>query len=272
MAPPAPPPPPALPAFTAALWAELLKARRSPAPWLTALGISLGPLVGALFMMVLRDPAWARRVGLLNAKAQLVSGAADWPGYLSMVQQAVALGGALIFGLTVTWVFGREYADDTAKDLLALPTPREAVVLAKCLVVAGWCLVLAALVAALAFGLGRALALEGGSVALARQAAATIALVAGTTVLLVMPFAWVASATRGYLPTVGAMFLVMFATQVLAALGWGAYFPWAVPALAAGSAGPEAARLGAESYLLVVVTGLAGIAGTAAWWRLADQA
>jgi len=257
--------------FTVALWAEALKARRSKVLWLTALGFSLGPLVGALFMMVLRDPEWARRAGLLNAKAQLASGTADWPGYLSMVQQAVAVGGAFIFGLLVTWIFGREYSDRTAQDLLALPVAREAIVLAKVVVAAGWSLVLAALVAALTLGLGNALALDGGSFALAQQAAGTISLVAGLTVLLVLPYAWVASATRGYLPTVGAMLLVAFATQVLAALGWGAYFPWAVPALAAGAAGPEAARLGVESFVLVALAGLAGIAGTVAQWRFADQ-
>jgi ABC-2 type transport system permease protein len=257
--------------FAVALWIESLKARRSKALWLTALGFSLAPLVGALFMMVLRDPEWARRAGLLNAKAQLVSGTADWPAYLKMVQQAVAVGGAFIFGLLVTWIFGREYSDRTANVLLALPVAREAIVLAKVVVAAGWSLVLAALVATLAFGLGNALALDGGSFALAQQAAGTIALVAGLTVLLVLPYAWVASATRGYLPTVGAMFLVTFVTQVLAALGWGAYFPWAVPALAAGAGGPEAARLGVESFVLVGLAGLAGIASTVAQWRFADQ-
>jgi ABC-2 type transport system permease protein len=258
--------------FTAALWVELLKARRSKALWLTALGFSLAPLVGAMFMMVLRDPEWARRAGLLNTKAQMVSGTADWPGYLSMVQQAVAVGGSFIFGLIVTWVFGREYGDRTVNDLLALPVPREAIVLAKITVVAAWSLALALLVSVLALCLGTLLGLEGGTFTLAQQAAGTIARVAGLTVLLVMPFGWVASATRGYLPTVGAMFLVAFVTQVLAALGWGAYFPWAVPALAAGAAGPEAARLGAGSYTLAALAGLAGVAATLTQWRFADQA
>jgi ABC-2 type transport system permease protein len=256
----------------AALWAEFLKVRRSKMPWLTALGFSLAPLVGALFMVVLRDPEWARGAGLLNAKAQALSSTADWRGYVSMVQQAVAVGGGLIFGLIVTWVFGREFSDRTVTDLLALPVPRHAIVLAKFVVVAAWSLALVLLVSVLGLGLGTALALEGGSVALARETAGTLALVGSLTLLLVLPFAWVASATRGYLPTVGAMFLVTFATQVLAALGWGAYFPWAVPALAAGAAGPEAARLGGESYLLVAVAGLAGVASALAQWRFADQA
>jgi ABC-2 type transport system permease protein len=35
-------------------------------------------------------------------------------------------------------VFGREYSDRTLKDLLALPTLRSAIVLAKFVVVASW--------------------------------------------------------------------------------------------------------------------------------------
>jgi ABC-2 type transport system permease protein len=255
----------------AALWTELLKARRSKALWLTALGFSLAPLAGALFMVVLRDPDWARRAGLLNAKAQAISGSADWPSYWSLLAQATAVGGLLIFGVVATWVFGREHSDHTAKDLLALPTAREAIVCAKFVVVAGWSLLLAALIYALTVCLGSALGLPGGSAALTAQAAGTMGLVAGLTILLVTPLAWVASAARGYLPAIGALFLLVFLAQILATLGWGAYFPWAIPALAAGSAGPEAAQLGPESYLIVTLAGLAGIAATLAWWRLADQ-
>jgi ABC-2 type transport system permease protein len=255
----------------AALWVELLKARRSKAPWLTALGFSLAPLMGALFMVVLRDPQWARRAGLLNAKAQALSGSADWPSYWGVVEQATAVGGVMIFGLIATWVFGREFSDQTAKDLLALPTAREAIVLAKFVVVAGWSLLLAAMICALTFCLGTALGLAGGSAALMGQAAVTVAAVAGMTVSVVTPLAWAASAGRGYLPAVGVMFLAVFLAQVLAALGWGAYFPWSVPALAAGAAGPEAARLGPESYLVVALAGVAGIAATVAQWRFADQ-
>jgi ABC-2 type transport system permease protein len=67
------------------------------------------------------------------------------------------------------------------------------------------------------------------------------------------------------------MFLLLVLSQIVAALGWGGHFPWSVPALSSGVAGPEAARLGFGSYLLVACAGLAGIAGTLAWWRFADQ-
>lgn len=255
----------------AALWAESLKARRSRMPWLTALGISLAPLMGGLFMMTLQDPEWARRFGLISTKAQITAGTADWPTYLGLLTQAVAVGGLIIFGLVAIWVFGREYGDRTITDLLALPTSREAIVVAKFVVIASWAFALTVLVYALGLGMGAAIGLPGWSTELALGSAGRIVVMAGLTVLLVTPFAWAASAGRGYLPPIGVMFLAIFLSQVIAALGWGAYFPWSVPTLTSGVAGPELQQVGMSGYLLVVLTGMAGVAGTLAWWRLADQ-
>ena len=108
--------------FLAALWAEALKARRSKVPWLTALGFSLAPLVGGLFMIILKDPERARSMGLISAKAQLAAGVADWPTFFGLLAQATAVGGAMLFTIVTAWVFGREFSDHTAKELLALPT------------------------------------------------------------------------------------------------------------------------------------------------------
>ena len=64
--------------FTAALWSETLKARRSKVPLFAALGFCLAPFIGGLFMIILKDPEQARQMGLLGAKAQLAAGTADW--------------------------------------------------------------------------------------------------------------------------------------------------------------------------------------------------
>ena len=93
-------------------------------------------MVGGLFMVILKDPAWARRHGLIATKAQLAAGTADWPTYWALLAQAVAVGGVVLFGLVAIWVFGREYSDRTATDLLALPTARSTIVGAKFVVVA----------------------------------------------------------------------------------------------------------------------------------------
>jgi len=257
--------------FRAALWAEALKVRRPKVPWLTALGFSLAPLVGGLFMIILKDPERARSMGLIGAKAQLAAGVADWPTLLGMLAQATGVGGALLFTLVTTWVFGREFSDHTAKELLALPTSRAAIVSAKFVVVGIWAAGLTVLVFVLGLGVGAAIGLPGWSTALLWRAASDLIVTAGLTLALMSPVALLASAGRGYLPPLGWAFLMFFLAQILAAIRWETWFPWSVPALFSELAGPRATQIGLQSYVVVGVTGVAGLAGTFAWWHSADQ-
>src|SRR5215467_9388318 len=128
-----------------ALWIELRKATRSRMPLFTALGSLILPLVGAFFMFVYKDPEFARSIGLVSAKANLAGGTASWPSYLGLLAQGIAVGGIGLFGLMEIWVFGREFADGTLKDLLAVPVARMTILLAKFIVIALWSIVLVAM-------------------------------------------------------------------------------------------------------------------------------
>ena len=256
----------------AALWAEVLKARRSRMPAITVLGGAIAPVVGGVFMVILKAPVWARQHGLIGAKAQLAAGTADWPTYWVLLAQAVAVGGLGLFALIAIWVFGREYSDRTAKDLLALYTARRAIVGAKFIVVGVWSMVIPALIFLEGLGIGTAVGLPGWSSDLMLGAVRQIGITAGLTVLLVTPSAWVASAGRGYMAPIGVLFLVIVLAQILAAVGWGVAFPWSIPALMSGIAGEATPLLGLGSYLLVLLTGSVGIIGTLGWWQYADQA
>ena len=255
--------------LSAALWAELLKFRRSRAPWISALGAAIAPLAGALFMLILQYPQLAQRLGMITTKAQMLIPAADWPSYFGLLAQATAASGLFLYGLLATWIFGREYSDRTAKDLLALPTARSAIVLAKFIVVAGWSALLAVWGFLLSVGIGLALGLPGWSAELVLGTAVAQAQEAALAILLVSPFAWAACAGRGYLPPIGAMLLAVILGQVFNGIGWAPYCPWDVPMLVTSAAG--AASLNVVSYALVAVTVLAGIGGTLARWRYADQ-
>lgn len=254
-----------------AIWVELLKVRRSKMPLLTVLGFSLVPFVGGFFMIVMKDPELARRLGMISVKAQIMAGSADWQTYLGLLAQATAVGGIILFGFIGSWVFGREYADRTIKDLLALPTSRSTIVLAKFVVILLWSAVLIIVTYALGLGVGAAIALPPASAEIFWQGIGTLAITACLTVALVTPIAFVASAGHGYLPPLGVAIFALILAQIIAATGWGEYFPWSVPALRAGLAGTQSANLGLASYLLVIVTSLAGMLGTFAWWKLADQ-
>lgn len=114
-------------------------------------------------MFILQDTGRARALGLLGDKAQLSGATADWPGYLALLAQAAGVGGMLILGTLTTWLFGREFSDRTAKDLLALPTSRNAIVAAQFVVAAGWTLLLALWMAVLGLLAGVVLELPGAS-------------------------------------------------------------------------------------------------------------
>jgi ABC-2 type transport system permease protein len=249
-----------------AIWVEFLKARRSKMPLFTALGFAMVPLGGGFFIMVLKDPEMARRVGLISTKAQLTMGAADWPTYLNFLLLATGTGGLILFALIATWLFGREYADHTVTDLLALPTPRSVIVISKCIVLAGWSATVTVTTCLVTLCIGLALRLPPAPPALFWQTAIAVAVATCLTSALATPIGFAASAWHGYLPAVGVMIVVMALTQLVTAAGWGAYFPWAVPALYA-----QGEDLGALSYLLVLLTSLAGLLATIGWWQCSDQ-
>lgn len=257
--------------FGAALWAETLKLRRSKVPLFTAAGFSIAPLVGGLFMIILKDPVAARSMGLISTKAQLVAGVADWTTFFSILAQAVAVGGAILFAIVTTWIFGREFSDRTAKELLALPTARETIVAVKFLVTVAWTGLLTLFIFLIGLVVGRLVVIPGWSQELLRSASVDVLGSAALTIALLPFVALLASVGRGYLPPLGWTILTVALAQIVAITGWGDWFPWAVPALFSGAAGPRSALLGTHSYLLVILAGLVSLAATFYWWRNADQ-
>ncbi len=255
--------------FVAALWAELLKVRRSRVPLFISLGYALLPLAMAFFMVIMKDPEGARRLGIIGVKAQILVGAVDWSTYLGMLSQGV-MGLIIISALMGGWVFGREHSDHTMKDLLALPTSRSAFIAAKYSVFALWSLLMIALVSVLGVFLGYAVVLPGLSSEVILSGMSTILVVGVMNILLITPIALVAFVGRGYLPSVGFMFLALALAQVSEVIGYGMYFPYAVPALfiKANTGGDP---LGAVSYLIVLLTCLGGAIGTYTWIKYADQ-
>jgi ABC-2 type transport system permease protein len=258
-----------------ALWAELQKVQRSKTLWITALGIFLAVIIGGLFMYILKDPEQARRLGLVGAKAQIFGGTADWPSFFNLVLLLVSVGGLIIFGFIFVWVFGREFGDKTVYDTLSLPTSRVTIISAKIITAAYWSVALTLLVFLLMLGIGLILQLPGWSAATAWNGLELLLGTGSLTVLLCIPFGLVASFTRGYLPAVGCIFLVLILGQVISQLGNGQYFPWTIPMLYSGAAealtGKVAAPLGLISYILVGLVGVISLFITGAWWQYADQ-
>jgi ABC-type transport system involved in multi-copper enzyme maturation permease subunit len=254
--------------FVGAVWAESVKMMRSVVYPVTFVVASIMPLMMGFMMFVMKNPDIASRLGLIGTKAKL-AGAADWPSYYSLMSQAICGFEIVLFGFVFSWVFGREYSDRTIKDLLALPVPRMVVASAKIFISAVWCFGLFLYILVLLFLAGFAIGLPQWSGNGALNTFFVLLLVSFMLIYISSTVGFVANYTRGYLAPVGFVILAAVFINFATALGFGDYYPWAIPMLYATKAG--AVPIGTSGWLIVFFTGAAGIGGTLLWWRYADQ-
>jgi ABC-2 type transport system permease protein len=237
-------------------------------PLWTALGSLFMPLGIAFLIFVAKNPEISQKLGLVSAKANLVSYAStDWPAYMGFFGLLIAAGGFILFVLSISWIFGREFVDHTVKDMLAVPVPRGSIILAKFIVLAAWALMLIVVMFIAGLFTGVLIGLPGGSASVMLRGSLTVIITSLMTIWIVLPFALVASIGRGYLLPVGVAILLLMMTNLAMIIGWGEFFPWAVPGLYAQGK----TLLGPASFLIVLLTGLAGLVGTYLWWKHADQ-
>jgi len=250
------------------IWIELRKAIRSRMPLWTALGSLFMPLGIAFLIFVSKNPEISQKLGLISVKANLIAySATDWPTYLGLFGQIIAAGEFFLLVLAISWVFGREFADGTLKDMLSVPVQRSSILLGKFIVVAVWSAMLTLVIFIAGLVMGAVIKLPGGSIRVILQGSALVLITACLVIAVVMPFALFASVGRGYLLPMGVAVLALMMANVVAIVGWGAYFPWAVPGLYAQGK----SSLPPISFWIVFLTGLAGMIATYLWWKYADQ-
>lgn len=254
--------------FSAVLLTELLKIRKSKVVWMTAAAFTIAPLMAGFFMFVLKDPELAKSSGLVGAKAQ-IAGEANWPSYLNLIAQMIAVGGIIVFGFITSWIFGREYADNTIKDLLSLPYSRAVTVIAKFVASFITNIILSIYIVTIGLVIGWIIGLPEWSSAVAQHGLLTLIVVIFLTIILSTPVAFLASYSRGYLAPLGFVIMTLVFSQIIGAVGYGEYFPWAIPALYSGLTGESILNWG--GLFIIFMTSLLGFFSTLYWWLFADQ-
>jgi ABC-2 type transport system permease protein len=252
------------------LWIEFRKVLRSKVPFFLNFGFLMIPLMLSLMMFIYRDPEFAKRIGIISAKANMMGGTADWPTFLGVASMAISMAGIFMFGLLESWVFGREFADRTLKDMLAVPVARATLVQAKLIVtfaVGLFYTLETILVCGLA---GWLLKLPLGSTTILVQGFWLILLTAILVLLANVPFAYLASLGKGYLLPLGVTILVLLGANVVAVMGWGDVFPWAIPGLLSGM-GEQTTSVTPISYVVIAFTALIGYLATVQYWQKADH-
>lgn len=252
--------------------AEILKNSHSKIIWITFLAFSLAPIFGGVFMFLMNGNGYDGLSGAFKSKAVLLSFERNWQSYLGLLSQAVGVGGVLIFGFVASWLFGREYSDGTAKDLLALPVSRAKILHAKFIYYTIWCFAIAISNLLLGLLIGFFLNLPGWSVDLFYTDLQIYFITTLLIVLLNTPIAFFSLSGRGYLTPLGIVAILIVLAQIVGALGFGNYFPWAIPGLYSGSGGQEMkAELTNLSFFILILVSIFGYVGTILWWKYADD-
>lgn len=252
--------------MNAALHLEWLKSRRATTVRVATviLAILVPAMSAGLFAVVRSDSGSA-----LALKASALLADTGWAGITGFSAQIMSVAGLLAVGVVVSWMFGREFTDETFGALFATPTPLGSLAAAKMLIATVWGVLASCVAALFTLGAGAVIGL-GVPDSSAWAGAGRIAVVGALTVLLTLPLALIASAARGYLPAISALLALVVITQVVVALGAGSWFPYAAPGMWSGLGGPGLAdAVTAPQLLLAVPIGVVAAAGTWLWWQRA---
>lgn len=228
----------AMKGFKAAFWGEYRKMIRTRMFLITiALFAFIAGMMG-LLVYISQHPDSISSKNLLSAKASVFTGT-DWKGYLQLIYQVVSLLGLIGFGFVISWVFGREYSDHTAKDLLALPIPRYSIVMAKVAVSFMWSMILALDIWIFALFSGHLAGIAGFEEVDLYKATNLVAVTAILTFAVSIPVGFFACWGQGFLLPLGYIILTMILTNLIASAlpGIAPYFPWALPVLLSGAGG-----------------------------------
>lgn len=258
--------------FGQVLATEFMKLHRAKAPWATLAVLAMMPPGIALFMWIVREPGRAAQLGLLGTKASLAGLEATWPAYFYMLTLIVGIGGMLLLAFIVAYLFGREYRDATAKNMLALPVARHWFAAAKLAVAAVWWMALVVIVLVEALAIGLAMELPQFSAGLAATGITNVLLAATISFLLAPLIAWIAVWGRGEVAPIAFSLVMLALGNLFGKTGWAEWFPYSIVPLLIGMVADPVDMLPAGSYVVLAGMFVAGTAATILQLRFADNA
>jgi ABC-type transport system involved in multi-copper enzyme maturation permease subunit len=255
--------------FSAVLWSEFLKVKKSRIfPGSIVFFIFVSSMM-ALIMFIQIYPQIAGKLGMIGNKASMMRfGEPNWPNYFNLLIQGIAGVGLVGIGFITSWIFGREFSENTIKDILVLPISREFFVISKSIVIIIWSVILALAYFIAGIVAGVLIGLPGLSIKVIADGGYIYLITVLLSIPLFTPVAFFASYSRGYILPLGVVIVTLIIANFSGLVGLGPYFPWAIPGLFGIQTG---IKLHFASYLILLFTVLTGLCATIAHWKYADQ-
>lgn len=235
---------------------ELLKLKRAKMIPVSLIGASAAPV------MVF--------VGFLDMKARRPEEPATFAEAFSQTNLYVLLLlGTLLYGVITAYLFGREYTEDTLKNLLTIPVSRVSLIGSKLLLLLLWIEALSLAAWGLTLGLGLIGRYEGLDAALLLKSLREFTVGGGLLFLLSTPTAFLTLLLKNYVPTIIFTAAVTMANVALANRDYKAVFPWSAVHVIAEQ-GFVAAYPPYYSYIAVAAASLAGLAASLYYFTKVD--
>lgn len=240
------------------LYTELLKLKRSSMFLLSLIGSALAPL-----MVVLSSYISMRTHSPDEARILFTDLFFDSNLYLSV------LIGAPLYGVVTAYLFNREYAEDTLKNLLTIPVPRTRLLLSKLLLLFFWIMLLAVVAWGLTLVLGSLLGFEGLSGTLVWTALGQFAAMGALMFALSAPVVFTSLLLKNYVPTIVLTIVITLINVMVSNSEYKGLVPWtAVFDLVYGQVLPKFPV--SYSLFAIGITSLGGFAASLIYFRKAD--
>lgn len=255
--------------FSAVIRGEILKVKKSRIFFGSILFFIFVSCMMGLIMFIQIYPDLAGKLGMIGNKASMMRfGEPNWQNYFNLLIQGFAGVGLVGIGFITSWIFGREFADHTLKDILVVPVSRSSFVLCKSVVIIAWTFILSLVYLISGIAIGLLIGLPGYSADLWSHSGYLYMMTTLLSVPLFSPIAFFASYSRGYIFPLGVVIVTLIIANFSGLIGLGPYFPWAIPGLFGVQTG---IGLNMASLPILFITSLAGLFGTIFLWNHADQ-
>lgn len=224
--------------------AEILKLKRSNMFFISLIGAAVAPLMWLIthYSYSLQHPeaimTYEKAFGDINMFITLLIG-------------------TLLYGVITSFVFNREYTENTLKTILVIPLSRNKLILSKCILLCGWILILSVFAWGLTLLFSLFFTFKGFSISILAISLQTYLLSGFLMFLLMTPVMFVALVYKNFVPTIVFTIAVVMFNVLVANSDYISLFPWS--AVFAITSGDEALVYPVTfSYISIGITTLLG--------------